>query len=858
MHNYRLKTTGFFLSIIFSAVSVVSCTKAGMIDEKHSGVNGPIPDKVIYTVVNNPEAAIQAVIDGTQDIYINAVPKNVLDTLQPDMEKKLEVYAVSSDIRSLLLNPVPNKAPYTLNLDTGITVFNPFAVKEIRYALNWLINRRYLVDTVFSGAGTPMYTSVTPGQPGTCRYSLVPTKLGMISEGNELRALTDIERAMKAAAGLPENRGKLLKKQGIWYYEETPVTVKFVVRQDDPSASFKIARYVSEQLKKAGFIVELIEQLRDVSFDTVYFSDPAAYEWTLYTECWGEGATRRWWESINAQMYAPFWGNMPGRNNPDHWNYTYELLDKIAEKTTDGQYIYPVDYWNACLEVCKLGLSESVRVYLLAEISHFIAHKDRFNRRFIYGIGDGLNTWSIRTADIKPDSSGEFAGKKVLRVICSDSGDVLFPSPWDPVGPEGFTDDFSATIVDPCSDASVGEAPNNALDFPLLSYYEPTSLKTAPKINQDGRLSGSLPLGESTEIYDTHAKVWKRADLTETVAGAATGWLKEGYYWHNGCPVTNADVRYCMAFDLEWAVKDNENDPYFDPLFEDELLSLIKSYKGSEFNKNGSVTNYYNYYFAPDMNKTAASIGALNIKAGTSDSRIVIPWELYEAISELLAYGSIHGTRYSVSADDQKRISLIDSECIADIKSQLQKFIALKHIPDGLKGFISVEEALTRYKASIDFINRYNHAYISTGPFFISSIDLNGKKVIQEAVRKYPYDSLYWYTLFSQKMSVIQSVKTKEPVQKGSDAVYEIAALQFTYPSADYQPMSEGSITVSLQHEDGTQTEYSAQMISEGQFQAIIPAKDLAKLMEGLPYIVIIRSSIHDETASVRVTQFTL
>ncbi|MBE3065034.1 MAG: hypothetical protein IMZ69_08460, partial [Spirochaetes bacterium] len=48
----------------------------------------------------------------------------------------------------------------------GKTYFNPFAIREVRFAMSFLIRRRYLVDEILGGDGEPMFTMGTPGHPG--------------------------------------------------------------------------------------------------------------------------------------------------------------------------------------------------------------------------------------------------------------------------------------------------------------------------------------------------------------------------------------------------------------------------------------------------------------------------------------------------------------------------------------------------------------------------------------------------------------------------------------------------------------------------------------------------------------------
>lgn len=843
----------------FVALALCSCKGKETESTLSSGINGPIPDTVLYTVTDDFTAAVQSVIDGKHDMCLNTITRKMLNSLSESDRNKLDIYSSTGNVRSLLLNPVPNAPPYTVTLPGTDAVFNPFAMQEIRYALNWLINRRRIIDTVFSGDGHPMFTAVIPEQPGSDRYTALPPKLGMTETGDEQRALSNIHNAMIKAARLPENKGLLLNRDGRWFYNQKPVSVKLITRNDDPDAA-PIGRYIETLLEKAGFTVENRAYDSARAFAAVYASDPASYQWSMYTEYWGTSSTRRWWEDVTAQMYAPFENNMPGGGHYGNWNYTNDLLDRLSKKLVYGDYLHTAGYWHACLEVTKLGLLESVRIYLLAEQTYFIARKDRFLRRSIYGISDGINHWSIRTADIKPDTTGMYAGQKVLRTIYWDPAGMLFRSPWDPVGAGGFNDALSIIVANASNDAEISEAPHDARTISLLSYYDPDSFVVKPKLNSKGHIGGLLTVPPEAEKYNSRTKSWEPVPSGQTAAGTATGRLRQGYYWHNGCPITIADVRYGNAFDREWSSKDSPDDPYFDPLLAEERSLFFDVYQGSVFHPDGAVTNYANYYFAPDSNKTASVIGGLSVKTRVSDLKLMVPWEIYEAISEIVAHGAHSKTVYSFSDIDPtaEYIDLINPICVADIRFQLKRFIADKHIPLPLAGIISLEDALQRYQTSIDFIDKHNHAYISNGPFFVDSIDFTGTVAAAKAVRTYPYDSWQWHLSFSQKKTLIQSITAPQTVEKTSDAVYDIKVLQCTYPETDYKPLSEGTVTLILWHEDGSESTYQAQMLKDGLFRAVIPARDIAKLLQGLPYTLTVTSFIADELPSIKTLHLML
>ena len=161
-----MKKAFVVLAMALCVVSVATAQKAG-----------PIVDKVIYTVSMDQTLAMKDIVEGKADVFFQAVPPAILQTLSEADKAKLDIYTVPSGSWSLLTNPIPNKAPYTWTKSDGVTEFNPLAITEVRYALNWLFNRKKMIDEILKGDGDPMFTPMTPGQPGTYRYNLIASQL---------------------------------------------------------------------------------------------------------------------------------------------------------------------------------------------------------------------------------------------------------------------------------------------------------------------------------------------------------------------------------------------------------------------------------------------------------------------------------------------------------------------------------------------------------------------------------------------------------------------------------------------------------------------------------------------------------
>lgn len=831
---------------------------------------GPYADKVIYDVRMDQTIAIKDTAEGNTDVFFTGIDGKTFQGIQQADLNRLSVYAVPSGSWSLLLNPIPNKPPYTFQHKDGRTIFNPLAIREVRYAINWLIDRKKIVDEILLGAGEPMITAQTPGQPGTYRFNLVPAKLGMTARGNEKKAIADIDAAMKEAANLPENKGKLVKSGQFWTYNGQPVTIRFIIRVDDPTGRLLEGRYIAEQLEKAGLKVEQLEYDRSKAGQLAYGSDPADWEWSMYTEGWGAGATRAWWDVTISQMYSPYYGYMPGGQTSGFWNYQNDEIDRIAQKNINGWFLTSDEYWNDNMKVQEMALKEAVRIYVCSQVQYYVANKDRFNARMLYGLGDGLNNWSIRSADVKPDVNGQ----KTLRVTQYSARGSLFMSSWDPVGVDGFSDVYSAAIVEACTDPSTFESPNAAKDTPLRVKYDLKNVETKVAAGKEGEPPvGLIDVDKSALIFNSKTKKWETGveyrdmgdgtfDYVKNNAIKSYSKLSNIQYiygkWHSGQPITVADIMYATAFAYEWANKDGDDDKYYDEAYAAQYQSSLPISKGTVLNKDGSFTTYFDFNWPMDKDRVAAT-GAVSPKAGNPGRQTLVSWEIYEALAKLVAEGSKSGTQYTFAYDPSiTEVDVINPQCVADIKAKLEDFVAAKYVPDSIKQWVTPTQAIARYNAAIKFIDTYGNAYISNGPFFISKVDYNANYIELSAFRDYPYRADYFPTLFRTTITRIDEVKVPVTVQRTADAKIDVVVSEVTYPDDTAKAANnKAKVTVTLILADNTEKVYTAKYTSAGNFQAVIPAKDLGALKAGA-YTLVVQSVLSTESPAVQASSLVL
>lgn len=787
---------------------------------------GPMPDKVYFDVRMQEDIAIQDVAAGNVDVFLTSVDAPLVYSLPKSTLDKLDVYSIPSGSWSLLFNPVPNEAPYTVNVG-GKEYFNPLAIREVRFAMNFLINKQYIVDEIQQGAGGVMHVMATPGQPGTEPYVQLAAKMGFTPEGNEDLALEMIEKAMNEAANLPENKGRLVKSGQWWTFDGEPVTLKFLIRVDDPEGRLKAGRYIADQIEKAGIKVDRLERDR-TAIQIAYYSNPADLEWHIYTEGWGAGATRKYWHHIVCQMYAPWYANMPGGQEPTHWNYVQDEIDYLTQKVYTGQFKTEEEYWDAILRATELGLEDAVRIYISYQDQFFLANKDRFNRRMVYGLGDGLNEWSILTADTKD---------RILRVTQHSALGALFMSAWDPVGTSGFNDVFSINIAAPMYERGMFESPASADIIPATVIPRLETLETKFDVDENGELVGLIEVPEDAIKVDLDTKKWVPVGPGKKSISVCTYDLIHSV-WNHGISISLTDYMYAPAYAWDLSVDSGSGDTRYDPTYSASAKLGLEVEVARKVNPDGSITVWFNYNFPVDE-MYLASWGAPGWSVSQSGQPIGVSWEIVEALTRLVEHGGVSGREYTFSATAVKgnvyEVDVIEPVCVGDIKAELQKMINEKYVPVYIKDLVTPEEAVQRYQTALDFVNKYGHAYIGSGPFYMSKYDPVARYVELTAVRdeRYPFERGYWNTFFETVRLNVDSVDLAFAAMGGLDLPVYINVSEVLYPYDTFTPASEGDVEVSLIIPGEATMTFKAEVESPGRFVAIIPGSVLAKLEPG-------------------------
>ena len=147
----------------------------------------------------NPDAAVTRLEAGDIDVY--AFPISSAGTFEKIQASEALDYKTSyGSYNEITFNP---------SLCADETKINPFGVPAVREAMNWAIDREYIVDEIMGGLGTPRWVPINTASADRGRLAA------------EIRAIEakyayDIEKAREVIGTEMEALGSELYAEGKW------------------------------------------------------------------------------------------------------------------------------------------------------------------------------------------------------------------------------------------------------------------------------------------------------------------------------------------------------------------------------------------------------------------------------------------------------------------------------------------------------------------------------------------------------------------------------------------------------------------------------------------------------------------
>ncbi len=675
-------------------------------------------DSVRFIQYLDENTALEEVRNGNLDIYYYRISADRLENLQA--REGLDVFDSSGGSYSILVNPAETEK------------FNPFSIKENRFALNYLVDRKLIVNELMSGYGAPMISNYGPFDP---EYLTIIEQLEAFNfRYNPTLAEEIITKNLK-------ERGAS-KVEDKWQIEGTPIEITFFIRSDDPVRK-SIGAILASELERIGFTVKKDFGDLNKAFVVVYGSDPADLKWNLYTEGWNKSAFVKYDSVGLGQMYSPWFSNMPGFNVPDYWNYQNEHIDSLSQKIYTGDFQSSKEREQLIQQATVEGVNESVRIFLASKIDQYVVNQGTYG--IVNDFGAGVPS-RFTPINAQSDKDELIIGVK-----------QIYQGAWNPV--MGFSDAYSRQIWGIISDPVTFPHPFTGEIIPVRGDW----------IVETAGPDGKLDLPDDAIIWDPYIQEWKNVPKDAQAVSKVTFDL-EFSNWHNGQRMDMNDVLHSLYFTIEWGTQTDESDKTFDSEFTPRAAQSGETLIGVNQIDENTIEVYVDFWHFDE--------GEI---ADWASLWSTMPWEIFSAIEQAVIDGKVSISRSGATSKNINWVSLIIPNDAMVIQSYLEEFKTEEYIPPPLKQFVpNFGYFDNRYSASSEWIAKNNHAVISNGPFYLNAYSPESRTITVSAFDddSYPFKAGHWSSFENTEFPRITKVQIPSLIQKDEEFNFSIETSQ--------------------------------------------------------------------------------
>ena len=673
-----------------------------------SADKGTFVDEIQFIQYLDENTALEEVRNGNLDLYYYRISSDRIDSVKS--REGLQVYESTGGSYSILINPAESEK------------FNPFSIKEVRFALNYLVDRKLIVNELMGGYGTTMISNYGPFDPD---YLFIVDELESFHfRYNPALAEEMISKALTDAGAK--------KIDGKWTFDNKEIELIAFIRSDDPVRK-SIGEILSSELEKIGF--KVIKDFGDLNkaFVNVYGSNPSDMKWNFYTEGWGGRSAFVKYDPVSlGQMYSPWFSNMPGFNDPSYWNYQNDYMDSLTQKIYTGNFSSAEERIDLFRKATAEGVRESVRIFLASKIDQYVVNEkiDGIINDFGAGVPSRFTPINART-----DSNSLTIGVK-----------QIYQGAWNPV--MGISDIYSRQIWDALYDPGVFKHPYTGDTIPIRTDF---TVETAGPV-------GKLDVPEDAITWDPKLQKWNMVKPGTQATSKVIFDLKFSK-WHNGMQMDMNDVLHSLYFTLEWGSEQQEDDKTFDAEYTPRAAQTVQTLIGVRPVDENTLEVYVDYWHFDEAEIADwASLWSSE------------PWELMIAMEQAVIDGKVSFSRSGSVSKNVNWLSLIVPNDAELIRHYLLEFKDSGFEPPALATFDLPHSYFdSRYDASIKWIDEYNHAIISNGPFYLKSYSPESRTITIKAFadESYPFEAGHWQEFEKIKFPKIVQVDIPNVIKKG-------------------------------------------------------------------------------------------
>jgi len=692
---------------------------------------------VILTAEPDHARAVLKLAAGAIDIYAQPITDAVLFTdiaAHPEIDYVFN-YASCRDVR--FNTYATSRDPFVPEFDDGR--LNPFAVPEIREAMNWLIDRDYMVEEYLSGMGIPKYTALGTAFPdSSVRYP-------HIIEAIEARYAYDPARA---AAVIATEMGKVgaAFEDGKWYYKGERVEILALIQADLPP--YPVAgHYVADRIESLGFKVTRLVLTAAEATPIWLYGDPAAGQFHFYTGDWTYPAIPRDQGGVFDQMYThrvmsgyPLWKIL------EEHLFDWPELDKASRMLSNREFTTMEERDELFETVLWEAMEFSNCIWLMDMVgASAYRHNVSVAADVAAGIIDPMWTFTAHFHD---------EGQPVWRYTLRLELPSLLVESWNPVA--GSVKSYDTFITRALGDTGILPDPRTGLYWPQRIDSATVTIKQGLPV---GRTLDWLTLNFAPEIVvppDAWADwdpVEQRFITVEERFPAGTTALRKSVVtypsdlWevplHDGSTISIGDfvMPMIMRFD-----RGKEASPIYDPVQKAPLEEFLKTFKGVRIvsvEPNLVIETYSDVWQTDAELNVTHWFPAYGAYDWTGFWHMVTVGWLAEKNMEL-AFSREKAATLSVPWADYTR-----GASLPMLEEWLDWAADENFIPYGptLGDYITPAEATERWSNLQNWYSDVGHFWVGSGPYMLKTVSPLAKIVVLKRFEDYPDPSDKWFFL---------------------------------------------------------------------------------------------------------------
>ncbi|MFN2290917.1 MAG: ABC transporter substrate-binding protein [Anaerolineae bacterium] len=708
-------------------------------------------DMIVFLEEPSDQAAITRLEAGEMDVYAYDIANPTIYEQVQTMDDIAYTYAYGS-YRELTFNPAPLEGD-----------LNPFTSQPLREAINWLIDRDYIVQEIYGGLARARYT---------CLNTVFPdyAKLAAVAREMEIKYAHDPEKAIDIINSEMEGMGAEMV-DGKWTYQGEPVDVIFVIRTEDKRR--EIGDYIANLLEEIGFTVERLYRTGTESAVLWQQSDPYEGLWHLYTAGWGASYVNRDLATNFEFFYTPRGYTLP------LWQvYTpSEALDTCADRLNRSDYSTLEERQALMAECLPLSMEDSVRVFLVDE-SSFVA------RRAETEVTTDLAA-AVATARMNPLTmrfKDQVGGAMTIGMPS------ILTQPWNPVGGSNWVYDIA--VQNATSDYGVMVDPFTGFRYPQRIESAEVYIREGLPAGRGGESEDWLTVEYLPEIvvpddawvdWDPVNQVFLTAgdvhtQTTTALQKTVIHYPSELYQtqWHDGSNFSIGDIVMHM---IMYFAPGKEDSPIYDPSLQSKLSGFYQTFKGVRIlSEDPLVIETYTDQFSLEAELIDYLSQATWFPTqsdiydyGTAAWHSMAVGVIAEAAGEL-AFTTAKSTELEVD-----RTNYIGGPALDILAGHLISATDELYIPfePTLGQFVTEEEAAERWANLSEWYRKRGHFWIGTGPYYLEGVFPVEGTVIAKTNPDYIDSADRWSGFTTPKIGDLE-IDGPGRVDIGSEATFDV------------------------------------------------------------------------------------